>query len=389
MRRILFLRSNPIDPDPRVEKEASTLAKAGYQVRVVGWDLTGRYPRHVVTDFGVLERLHVHAHLKGGRANRSGLANLPHYLRFQLGLVLYLLRMRKAYDVVHACDFDTLMPALFAKVALGKKVIYDIFDFYADMMLRAPKWLKALVRWLEVRLMGYADAVILADESRVQQIEGARPRKLTVIYNSPHLDIPAASIPPYPPFRVGYVGVLSRTRGIMEMIEAVSRSPLWELELAGFGDDEEEIIAHARAVERVRFWGRVSYERALGIYASSHLLFATYDPAVPNHRFSSANKLFEAMAIGRPIIVARGTGMDRIVERHGLGFVVEYGRVDHLEEVLKTVESWDRDRWDAFAQHSRAVYKANFAWEKQAERLLSLYQDTASARLGPREVRNG
>jgi hypothetical protein len=36
--RILFCRSNPIAPDPGVEKEACVLASAGYLVHALGWD---------------------------------------------------------------------------------------------------------------------------------------------------------------------------------------------------------------------------------------------------------------------------------------------------------------------------------------------------------------
>ena len=42
--RIVFCRSNPIAPDPRVEKEARALRQAGHEVVVVGWDRTGELP---------------------------------------------------------------------------------------------------------------------------------------------------------------------------------------------------------------------------------------------------------------------------------------------------------------------------------------------------------
>lgn len=37
-RKIVIVRSNPVDPDSRVEKEANSLVKAGYDVSLLVWD---------------------------------------------------------------------------------------------------------------------------------------------------------------------------------------------------------------------------------------------------------------------------------------------------------------------------------------------------------------
>lgn len=41
--KVLFLRSNPVDPDSRVEKEVNSLIKRGYKVEVFGWDRSADY----------------------------------------------------------------------------------------------------------------------------------------------------------------------------------------------------------------------------------------------------------------------------------------------------------------------------------------------------------
>jgi len=368
MKRILFLRSNPIDPDPRVEKEAMALAEAGYEVRVLGWDRTANLPRVEVKPFGLVERIPLRARFG------SGLGNLPALLRFQVALASYLVRQRRSYDVIHACDFDTALTAFLLSRLLGKRVVYDVFDFYAEMLRKTPAWLREVVRFVDLRLMGRVDALIIADDARKEQIRGARPKRLVVIYNSP--DIP--SLPPLPedppPLRIAYVGLLQVERGILEVLKVLKRHPEWELDLAGFGGDEALILEKAKGMPNVRFHGRVSYEKALELMAGAHVLFATYDPAIPNHRYSSANKLFEAMALGKPILVARGTGMDRIVERKKTGFVVNYGNLDELERALEEVFSWTREKREEFSRHSRQVYESEFSWSAGRRRLWELYK---------------
>ncbi|WP_353513991.1 glycosyltransferase family 4 protein [Thermus sp. LT1-2-5] len=367
--KVLFLRSNPVDPDPRVEKEASALAEAGYEVRVVGWDRLGSLPERERREFGLVERLRI----KGDFG--KGFGNLPSLLKFQVALLLYLVRKRSAYEILHACDFDTVLPAVLVGRIFRKSIVYDVFDFYADMIRQAPKWFRRLIRFIDQNLMGWVDAVILADESRIEQIKGAKPKRLVVIYNSPNVYRGCSQTSAPPPLKIVYVGILQTDRGILEVFDVLEKHPEWELDLGGFGGDEELIRKRAEGMPNVRFHGRIPYEKVLDLTCRSHVLFATYDPSIPNHRFSSPNKLFEAMAMGKPIIVARGTGMDRLVEALGMGYVVEYGNLRELEAALRDVVSWTEEQRRAFAERVRAVFQERFSWGKMKERLWALYAE--------------
>ncbi|MEZ0348902.1 MAG: glycosyltransferase family 4 protein [Thermus sp.] len=369
MKRVLILRSNPVEPDPRVEKEARALAEAGYQVRVLGWDRIGRSPRQERKDYGTLERIFIRAHFG------KGLANLPALLRFQVALLKFLFQHRSEYDIIHACDLDTVVSAYVAGLLFHKKVVYDIFDFYAEMLRHTPNWIKRAVKHLDIWLMGKVDAVILADEARKEQIRGAKPKRLQIIYNSPDTLWECRESYSSPPLRIVYVGLLQVERGILQMLEVLHTHPEWELDLAGFGGDEERIRQEAEKLPNVRYHGRIPYEETLRLTCTAHVLFATYDPSIPNHRYSSANKLFEAMAFGKPIIVARGTGMDRLVESLGLGYVVEYGNVRELEATLRRIAGWTEEQRRAFAERAKAVFEQHFSWEKMKKRLLALYSE--------------
>jgi len=369
MRRVLFLRSNPIDPDPRVEKEATALAEAGYEVRVLGWDRTAKLPREEVKPFGLVERIPIQARFG------AGLGNLPALLRFQVALASYLVRQKRSYDVIHACDFDTAFTAFLVGRLLGKRVVYDVFDFYAEMLRNTPAWVREVIRLVDLRLMGRVDALIIADDARKEQIRGARPKRLVVIYNTPDIPSPPPLPEDPPPLRIAYVGQLQIERGILEVLEVLKRHPEWELDLAGFGGDEAPILEKVKGMPNVRFHGKVPYEKALELMAGAHVLFATYDPAIPNHRYSSANKLFEAMALGRPVLVARGTGMDKIVESEKIGFVVDYGDTNQLETALQEVFFWTREKREEFKHRSRRVYESKFSWSISKDKLKKLYSE--------------
>jgi glycosyltransferase involved in cell wall biosynthesis len=370
---ILIVRSNPISPDPRVERVARALEGGGYQVTILGWDRTKELPIREERSYGTLQRLSIPADF--GR----GIRNLPYLLKFELGLTRWLIQNRSEYDIIHACDFDTVLPALLIRCLWKKKVVYDIFDFYAEMLRATPLLFKQIIRLVDIWAIDRVDALILADDSRKAQIKGSKPKKLFVIYNTPEDLIPKNQEldfeqPDESKLRIAFVGLLHVERGLMELLNVHSRHREWSLDLAGFGGDEEIIIGKAQQLKNVSLHGRVSYEKAMELHLQADVLIATYDPSIPNHRFSSPNKLFEAMMLGKPIIVAAGTNMDRIVEETGCGIVIPYGDISALEQALQRLASNPQFRAQLGAA-GRKAYETRYNWGLMRRRLLNLYAD--------------
>lgn len=373
-RRVVICRSNPISPDPRVEKEGRSLLQAGYQVALLAWDRSAELPQQEWIDGIPCFRLPIRAQYA------TGMRNLPDLLRWQWGLLKWLVRHRSDYDIIHACDFDTVLPALYCQRVHRKKVVYDIFDFYADHLRRTPAWIKKAIRALDIGAVNRADGVILADDSRWEQIRCAKPRLSAVIYNSPE-DIPYQSVSPaedgYKPpdsrLHLAYIGLLQVERGLFELLAVLRRRPEWTLSLAGFGGDEAQIKGQIQQMPNVAWYGRVPYLMALQLSAAADVLIATYDPAIPNHRYSSPNKVFEAMLLGKPIIVARETNMDRIITGENCGIVIPYGDEDALEQALKELQDNPALRL-RLGENARKAYDSRYGWRIMQERLINLYE---------------
>lgn len=374
---VLILRSNPIAPDPRVEKIARALCQQGWKVEVLGWDRTAALPSPVHTDFGEVHRLPIRARFG------SGLGNLPQLIRWQVGLLFWLLRHPKDFQAVHACDFDTVLPALLVGRLRKIPLIYDIFDFYADHLRRTPNWIKSMIRRVDLWVIGQADAVILVDDSRRSQIAGSKPRLLEVVYNSPEDWQPNNNLEKDDHFslRIAYIGLLQKERGIFELLDVLQTHPQWGLDVAGFGGDEDEIRERIVSLPNVRWHGRIPYETALRLSAGADVLIATYDPAIPNHRYSSPNKIFEAMMLARPIIVAKDTNMDLIIQRYNCGVIVPYGDRAALEETLRFLEC-NPDQRQQMGQNGRRAYETQFGWPIMKERLIRLYEKVVKDRTG-------
>lgn len=367
---VIILRSNPIAPDPRVEKEARSLAKSGYSVKAMGWDRTGLLPKLEKKDDYLIFRLTIRA--KYG----SGIMNLPALLRWQLGLMWWLIKNKNSYKIIHACDFDTILPALIMKIFFNKNVIYDIFDFYADHLRKTPKFLKNLIRKVDFWAIKKSDGVILVDDSRRLQIAGAKPKELIIIYNSPE-DIyletkKKQKIEKDYKLKIAYIGLLQVERGILDLIDVLKSHANWHLDLAGFGGDEELILKFIKNKENITWHGRIDYQSALCLSNEADVLFATYDPSIPNHRYSSPNKVFEAMMLGKPIIVAKDTNMDTIIKKVNCGIIINYGDKKELEDSLFLLENHLSIR-TKLGKNARRAYEDIYSWEKMESRLKQFY----------------
>ena len=176
--RVLFLRTDPANLDPRVIKETSSLVRAGYAVTVFGWDRSGLHPREETI---------------GGARFRRSRVPAPYGSKLLLFLLpLYWIHALSAIRsgrpaVVHACDFDALVPALIGKMLFGHTVVYDIFDHFADKISGVPGFMRWIIRRIDARLMRRADLILVTDEHRRKHIGDPGDVPVGVIMNVPPL----------------------------------------------------------------------------------------------------------------------------------------------------------------------------------------------------------
>ncbi|MBM3143768.1 MAG: glycosyltransferase family 4 protein [Chloroflexi bacterium] len=368
--RVLFCRSNPVAPDPRLEKAAAALAEAGYDVAILCWDRTGQFPARDQVGGVSCYRLPIKAWFG------TGLGNFRPLLRWQWGLLRWLIRCRHEYDLIHACDFDTVLPAMLSKMLFRKKVVYDIYDFYADHLRATPGWIKRVIRAVDLRVIRSVEGLIITDDSRWEQMGLAPLSNSAAIYNSPqdvrHILGDENQPPPSRGLRLVYVGLLQVERGLLDVLSLLREHPDWHLDLAGFGGDEEQILRIAEELPNVVWHGRIPYQQALALTNAADAVLALYEPALPNHRYASPNKMFEAMMLGKPVIVAANTNIDRIVSQENCGLVVTYGDLAELGQALERLQKNVSFRSEMGANGRRA-YESRYNWSNMQERLLHLY----------------
>lgn len=359
-----MLRSNP--KDAALSRLVTSLSRIA-RVDCYLWDRQGDF-QPAATD----ERIHYHR--CGIRAGYYNLGTLFKLLLFQGWIFGKLLTSH--CDIIHAIDLDTGLPGWLAAKLKRKKFVYQCLDpYYAILPENWPRFLAAWARWLENRLISSADLFIITDLLRMPQHQGAKPRQVVEIANVPTLPQFSPASAPLEHFTVGYLGSLIEGRNLLTVIEACGElaSQGVRLIIGSFGPLENEIEMATRNWPNITFRQWVpSYEMMLEEEATFDLFFHITDPASEAQKWVSPNKLFEAMAFAKPIIVGKQTLAARRVELFGNGVAVSYGSRQELQEAILRFRN-DPALGRQMGEKGRVEFQHRWRPELMEERLLEAY----------------
>ena len=351
-KRIVYIRSTSIISDSRAQKEIKALEKE-YEVIALGWnrslDKIEQQPDQLIlfnqkAEYG------------------AGLKNIFNLLHFQRWITRQLKNIDNI-DCVYACDFDTAYTARKFAKKHHLKFIYDIYDYYIDCH-KLPGIMSKLIEKMDIQTLNNSDLTIICSEQRLAQIKKTHPRKTTIIHNS--IDINDFDLtknicktPKNQRTKIVYVGILQEDRLLQEIAEKIKNEDDLELHIGGFGKYGQYLKNLAKKYKNIFFYGELKYQEVLNLEKSCDVLFATYNPAIPNHQYSAPNKVYEALALGKPIIVCKNTGIDAMVLDNKFGTAIEYDG-DEFIKAVKNAKS---------VKINPAVVK-KYGWETMAKTLL-------------------
>lgn len=373
--RVLMLLTNAFDPDPRVDREARALRKAGYQVTILCWDRDRARPVRENHNGVAVERVYV-------RSTHGRGAGQTFFLGF-FWLSAFLRVLPMDFGVVHCHDFDTLPLGYVLARIKRASLVYDAHESYADMLENVPRWLKRAIVRCENFFLPRVDQLITVGEILEGYFKSRGARKTAVVGNwkdsadfcfdhetlvqeRKRLGIPENA------FVVSFIANLGYERQVVPLIEAVKAMPEVFLVIGGRGPAEAIVRAAAARYPNILYLGFVPPSRIPLYTAVSHAVFYGFDPANANSRFSAPNKLFEAIAAGRAVICGDFGEIGRIVKRYRLGCVLsEYSALTIQEALEKLSERTVLQEIPSRASEAAGVY----SWQEASRRLIRAYKE--------------
>jgi len=358
--RIAVIHGND-GSDVRVAKTCRSLSAMGHDVHFIGWDRRVGAARKI--DLGRAEA-HVLAH-----ATPNGRLTARGQWRFWQHAVRRLWALRP--DAACCVNEDCALLMLPFRGVLYRRLVCDVFDALADRHSRR----RGPVRWA-LRIAGElvrsaADRLIATDDARYERF-GRFRRKCIVIANVP--EDPGEQLAralPTGPARIYVAGSLSLARGLRQVLQAVEKLDDVEILSAGWPYDDyaaNTFLTHPK----VTFRGIVTAAQSLELASQCDAVLAFYEPTSVNNIYASPNKIYDAMSVGRPVIVNREIRVARWVERHGLGFTCAYEDASALSRIAGSLRT-GRAQLPNFAAKARKIFAGRFTWERMEARLKELY----------------
>ena len=368
---IYYVRSTSIINDSRASKEIYCLVQNGYDVTVLGWDRDSRVLNHKLIKINDTDIKSKFFKFKAGYGNSK--KNVVGLFLFQIWQLFVLLKNSKKYFCIHACDFDCGFMSFIACLICNKKLVYDMYDYYTDSRPMGKRTEKTINK-LENSVINFSDISIICGEWRKKQIEGTNPKRLIVIHNTPDVNfiqnnkiIKSNS----KKIKIVYVGILQDNRLLLEVLEQFKKNPDYELHVGGFGVYEKQFEESAENYDNIYFYGSLKYADVLQLEKDCDILFATYNPSIKNHKYSAPNKVYEAMALKKPIIVCNKTGIDDLIRNNKTGICIDYSGEDFMKEIKRIAKN--KELLKELSENANNAYKKKYNWNIMAKELLKNY----------------
>jgi len=316
-KRICVLRHGYYPEDVRVFKEVRALCEAGYSVDVICL----KQPSEPIVD--LIDGVHVYR-LPLRHQRHSVIRYLLEYgLSFSLmTFIVTILYFRRHYSCIQvnnlpdALVFATVIPRLF-----GAKVLLDMHEPTPEMWVtnygeRRQKILKIHLA-LERYAIKYADRVITVNETiRTRFIErGASAMKIEVIRNVPGDSLIEDSNPYLSALPKVYTlithGTIERRYGHEVILYALPllRKTIERLQvyIVGDGEDLERLTTLSRELECsdiVSFIGYLPFPELSKLISKADVGLIPILPT-PFGELCQPNKLFDYVALKRPVVISR------------------------------------------------------------------------------------
>ncbi|TET91500.1 MAG: glycosyltransferase [Methanomassiliicoccales archaeon] len=357
----LMIVSNNVLRDARVQREGKSIARAGHQVRVIGWDRKGEASKEEEIDGIQVTRIRNSILM---RIAPSDLFRNPLWWR-----LAYKEGLKHEFDVVHCHDLDTLHSGVRLKKKRNTPLIFDAHEIFSYMIEEdVSRIILNYAKRMERSLLRDVDHIITVNEALRKHYQERFEGNVTVVMNCPEQVLEEYESPTSEEFTILYVGTLHKSRFVRELVDVVSSIEGVQLMIGGEKELYSEIENKSSKTENVQFLGTVPLENVIPLTKQSNVIFCMFDPASRINQVGSPNKIFEAMAMGRPVIATKGILSGEIVEKEGCGLAIDYDG-QSLRKAITTLRD-SQSLCEQMGERGLEAAKREYNWSTQERSLL-------------------
>lgn len=379
-------------PDPRVENEAISLIKNGHEVFL----FCLKYNKNVgdVLIKGIQVKRYQSNKLE---YKLSALAyTFPFYTNLMKRKIVHFLNKYKI-EAIHIHDIRIAEAVFKANKTLKLATVLDLHDnmpeimkLYAHLQKFPGKQLISPKRWKqkEEEFINKATKIITVSQEFIEEVVGRTKiarNKIVLVPNTVHQSfykevvIDNLIIDSYKnDFVILYLGDTGLRRGLQTAIEALvilkEKIPNVKLVIVGISSTDsilKQQVSELKLENYVDFQGWRDVSLFPTYIVSSKVCIS---PLLRNiqHDVAYANKLFQYMSFGKPVLVSDAIAQKNLIEKTNSGLVhLEKNAQDFANKVMQLYV--DPELRDRLGSNGKQFVEEEFCWEKTSEKLIALY----------------
>ena len=360
MVEIIIVASNSIVRHPRISKFVDSLKKK-YNLSVLGWNREGISSREI-------KNYSVSLNLLNFRAPFGRPSLILYYPYFWIWVLIKLLKYKP--QVVHAIDLDTLLPCLFYKLILRKKLLYDVHDRFSGYV--PPKFTRTpihtVINLLEELLTKETDVLVTVSEKVLRTFRHKAKQSVVIMNCSENIKLNRRSKNDI--FTLIYTGVIYKNLGLERITAAIKDLKDVRLMIAGrIGD--KELFNEIVELPNTEYKGILERNESLALEAGADVMVVLYDLNYPKNRLSSPNKVFEALMCGIPLIT--NMEQDLVKKEVQCGIIVDYNDVIQIRDAIICLRD-NPDLCKIMGQNGRKAFEEKYNWNRMEQKLFKIYE---------------
>ncbi len=355
---IICTVTNDLTYDQRMIRICSSLAKAGYRVKLVGRKLKTSKPFQ--NQFFTHSRLFCFF-IKGKLF----------YLEFNIRLFFYLLFLK--YDIVCAIDLDTILPGLIISRLKSKKIVYDAHEYFTETpeVVRRPR-IQKIWETLAAFAIPRVDAAYTVGAGLAEIFTKRYHKSFAVIRNVPlfydKIATPTKNI-------ILYQGVLNEGRGLEQTILAMQYIENAELWLAGEGDLSAVLrqqVVDLQLENKVKFLGYLLPEELRIVTLQAKIGLNLLENRGLSYYYSLANKTFDYIQAAVPSIQMNFPEYQKINQHVEVFLLINDLNIHSIVTAIQTLLQ-EESLYYSFKQHCYLA-KQIYIWENEEKVLVNFYK---------------
>lgn len=387
---LMLLLGNTFPPDIRVEKEASSLSKAKYNVFI----LTRRKEGQAYSE--IFKGIHIL------RASKPVRIRILSYLIDRLILPLKTMFVILKYNIkiLHVHDLPyALMITLLGKIC-RRKVVFDMHEPYVDMIKETLKkgvsarsklgrlWI-FYMRLSELLACKLATKVVVVTKEIAERLIrlGIPKNKIVIVLNTANLENlkrikkKTRKRCLKNKFIVSYIGGFGYHRGIDTVIKAlplmIKKAPSIHFLIVGDHSKQRGILENQckqlGVEEYVTFTGWVAFNEAMEYMRITDLGVIPYH-STPFTNAAIPHKLFQYMYFEKPVLVSDVKLLKKIVKDAECGVV--FRASDYVQLADKIIKLINNSKlMKEMGKKGRKAVESKYNWNVDGMRLLQLYSE--------------